>query len=93
MLKNTKKKRLRDALRYRSDAYQKLQDDEAFGTISDEQYNQIVKDIEKETANRAETSLADHVLPSLITAGGLGAGYLGYKYITGQNPAASNARQ
>jgi hypothetical protein len=87
-LKETKKQRIRNAERYRNEAYRKLQRDEALGTISGGQYDEVVKDLEKETAKREKTRIIDYFLPALAAAGGLGGGYLGYKHITGSKSAA-----
>jgi hypothetical protein len=84
ILKEVKKQRIRDAERFRNDAYRKLQRDESLGNISQGQYDATAKDLEKETAKREKYRFRDYVLPALTTAGGIGAGYLGYKHITGQ---------
>jgi hypothetical protein len=88
LLENAKERRIRNAERYRNEAYRKLQHDEALGTVSGVPYNEAIKDVEKETAKRKKTRVIDYYLPALATVGGLGLGYSGYKDITKSKSAS-----
>jgi hypothetical protein len=84
IIKDIKKQRTRDSERFRNEAYRKLLHDETRGIISPDQYDTAAKDLEKESTEREKYRFTDYLLPTLTTAGGIGAGYLGYKHITDQ---------